>query len=100
MITHDIRFSGKEAEDISLETLRFAFKDVVEAINVPLVDHFLHNATEEVFKRLFPKLDRMPEDHMTNTFHGLSIFKRPYVPLDEFWMMDKDGVVLKKFKLK
>lgn len=96
-------FSGKEAETLSIETINSAFKILDEARVgkdpfVAPIKCLFHNCSDHQLEQYFGK--KKEEVSPMNTIYGLPICLKKFVPVNEIWMIDNAGKVVKKFVVK
>jgi hypothetical protein len=97
MYEENITFSGQEAITINTEQITKAIGKLRAFPNTN-VQQITHNCDNSKFLEAFGLIDTAPQKGGQELF-GMRVFKKGWVPLNEVWLQDKEGKVLKKFKI-
>ena len=90
----NVTFGGKEAEPLSVKELA----TVMSMLNgsKPEVHHISHNCSNSILLEHFKHVDI---GDSKDSYYGLPVYKKTWVPLGELWLQDQKGNVIRKFSL-
>lgn len=93
--TSSVDFGGKEAEAL------YSTSELAQVIKMfegglPEITRMSHNCSNTQMLDSFGSVDI---GDAKDSYFGLRVYKRNYVPLGEIWLQDKEGKVVRKFSL-
>jgi len=92
-----LNFEGQEASRLNLKDLEAAI-GLLDKVKPPVASAILENLSEDKMK-IFKEQFRPTEYPTIQTMvYGIPVYTKKFVPLNEFWFVDKEGQVIKKFK--
>jgi hypothetical protein len=96
MKEENITFSGKEASIVNLDSIVNAIASIPK-MEEPRIEQISHNCSDTEFLELFD-IKEKTESSIAPWF-GLPVYSKKYIPLGEVWLQDKEGKVIKKYKV-
>jgi len=97
MNEENITFSGQEAVTINTEEITKAIGKLLAFPSIN-VNQITHNCDNSKFLEAFGLINTIPQKGGQELF-GMRVYKKSWVPINEVWLQDKDGKLLKKFKI-
>lgn len=93
----NVTFNGQEAVPLNVETMELAIK-LLEKASPPQIAMISHNCEPMDFKEAIIDRDSVRSD-IIPAFYGLPVYITFWIPKNEIWLQDKDGSVIKKFRI-
>jgi hypothetical protein len=90
----NVTFSGQDAEPISTKELDTIIKMFDGGI--PEIHQLSHNCENNQLLKTFGVVD---VGAANDSYFGLPVYKKGWIPLGEIWLQDKDGHVIGKFSI-
>lgn len=96
----EVVFTGQEAVKVDLIDLPRLTYLLNKRQTERLIDHIVFNCDKEEFlSKLGIEKTGLIINNKFSSFFGVRVYERKYVPLNEVWCCDKDGVIIKKFTI-
>ena len=97
-ITTSVSFEGKEAETLQSHEVEIAVR-ILNDGGSPKITTIFENLSEEKMEQFTKNFEKSESKNAVEMLCGIPILKKKWVPLNEVWMIDKDGKIIRKFKL-